>query len=55
VLWKQDLDPNTNDRTRLCTLEHKVLRRIYGPIQDKGTGVLDGIMKFMIYRYLNHG
>jgi len=37
----------------LCTIESKILRRIYGPIQDKDTGVLDGIVKFITYRYLN--
>jgi hypothetical protein len=30
-----------------------MLRRIHSPIQDKDTGVLDGIVKFIIYNYLN--
>jgi len=33
--------------------ESKILRRIYGPIQDNNTRVLDGIVKFITYRYLN--
>jgi hypothetical protein len=35
------------------TFESEILRIIYGPIQDKNTGVLDGIVKFITYRYLN--
>ena len=35
------------------TSESEILRRIYGPIQDKNTGVLDGIVKFITYRFLN--
>jgi hypothetical protein len=34
-----------------CTFESEILRRIYGPIQDKNTGVLDGIVKFITYYY----
>jgi hypothetical protein len=30
-----------------------MLRRIYNPIQDKDNGVLDGIVKFIFYGYLN--
>jgi hypothetical protein len=36
-----------------CTSESEILKRIYGPIQDKNTGVLDGIVKFITYKYLN--
>jgi len=36
----------------LCTSERKILR-IYGPIQDKNAGVLDGIAKYILYKDLN--
>ena len=45
----------------LCKFDRKTSRRIYGPIQDKETGVLDGIMKFITYKtrmgrpYYNNG
>ena len=36
-----------------CMFESKLLRRIYGPLQDNNTRVLDGIVKSITYRYLN--
>ena len=36
VIWKCSLDPNTDGRQLLRTFQREVLRRIHGPIEDKG-------------------
>ena len=34
MLWKGNLDHNTNDSTNAMYICKEILRRIYGPIQD---------------------
>lgn len=37
----------------LHSFERKIVRRIYGPIQEKGTGTVDETVQFVVFA--NHG
>jgi len=48
VLWKCNLNPNTNDRQILCTFERKILEEFKAEYKIKNAGVLCGIVIFRI-------
>jgi hypothetical protein len=58
VLWKCNLNLNKNDNDNdfvNMNIERKILRRIYGPIQDKGPRLLRWISEiYNLYKDLNN-
>jgi hypothetical protein len=49
VLWKCNLDCNTNDSTNGIYVENICYEEFMAQYKMKDTGVLDGIVKFIIY------